>query len=55
VEGLEVGYGDKNNDGFLAAADINLPDGRDLQRLEVRLEIGGVGFKVNQSLSDLEL
>lgn len=47
MEGLELRDGDKDNNGLLAAADIDLPGSRDLQSVEFSLEIGNVVFEVN--------
>ena len=55
VEGLELGYGDKDDNGLLATADVNLTGSGDLQRAKLGLQIGDVGFEVNEGLSDLGL
>ena len=54
VEGLELGYGDKDDNGLLATTDINLPGSRDLQRVEFSLELGDIIFEINQSLGNLD-
>lgn len=52
MESLELGHGDKDDDGLLAALNLDLLGARDLERSELGLELGDVGLEVNESLSD---
>ena len=52
VESLELGHGDKDDDGLLAALDLDLLGARDLEGSELSLELGHVGLEVNESLSN---
>ena len=55
VECLQLGDGDKHNDGLLSALDINLPCGGDLKSPQLDLELGNVVLEVEESLSDGKL
>ncbi len=55
VESLQLGHGNKDNDGLLATTDIDLTGSRDLEGSEFSLEFGNVVFEVDQSLSDVDL
>lgn len=46
VEGLELGNGDEDDNSLLAALNVNLLSGADLERSELNLELGDVGFEV---------
>ena len=52
VESLELRHGDKDDNGLLAALDLDLLGARDLEGSELGLELRDVGLKVNESLSD---
>jgi len=54
VEGLELGDGDKDDNGLLPTPDVDFPGSGDLQRVEFSLEIGDIVFEVNQGLGNLD-
>ena len=55
VEGLQLGDGDKDDDGLLATAHIDFTSGRDLEGPELRLELGNVVLEVDDRLCDTDL
>lgn len=55
VEGLGHGDRDEDNDGLLAALDVDLTGLGDLELTELRLEVRNVLLEVDKSLSDLLL
>jgi hypothetical protein len=55
VERLDLGNGDEDDDGLLAALDVDLAGRRDLERTELGLEVGDVVLEVEESLSDQRL
>ena len=52
MERLELGDGDKDNDGLLATADIDLAGSRDLEWAELSLELGCAVLEVDDGLRD---
>lgn len=52
VESLELGHGHKDDDGLLAALDLDLLGARDLEGSQLSLELRHVGLEVDQSLGD---
>ena len=52
MEGLELGDGDEDDDGLLSSLDVDLLGGRDLERSELRLELGNVVLEVEDRLGD---
>lgn len=55
VEGLQLGDGDKDNDGLLATAYVDFTSGRDLEGTELSLELGHVVLKVDDGLRNADL
>ena len=55
VEGLQLGDGDKDDDGLLATADIHLAGSRDLEWAELSLELGCAVLEVDDRLGDGDL
>ena len=54
MESLELGDGNKDNNGLLATTNIDLTGGGDLEGSELSLELRDVVFKVNQGLCDAD-
>lgn len=55
VESLELGNGDEDNNGLLAALDVDLTSRRDLEGSKLGLELGNVVLEVQESLGNLLL
>lgn len=55
VERLELGNRDEDDDGLLAALDVDLTRGRDLEGAQLGLEVGNVVLEVEERLSDQAL
>lgn len=55
MESLELGNGDEDNDGLLAALDVDLTSRRDLEGSKLGLELGNVVLEVQESLGNLLL
>ena len=52
VERLQLGDGDKNDDGLLATADVDLARGGDLEGPELALQLGRAVLEVDHGLSN---
>ena len=52
MESLELRNGHKDDDGLLAALDIDLPCGGNLENAKLGLEFGDIVLEINQSLSN---
>ena len=50
MESLQLRDRDEDDDGLLAATDIDLASGGDLERAKLSLELGDIVFEVNQGL-----
>ena len=55
MEGLGLGNGDKDNNGLLAALDVDLAGLGDLELTELGLEVRDVLLEVEESLGNLLL
>lgn len=55
VESLQLGNGDEDNDGLLAALDVDLTSRRDLEGSQLGLDLRDVVLQVQESLGDLLL
>lgn len=55
MESLQLGNGDEDNDGLLAALDVDLTSRRDLEGSQLGLDLRDVVLQVQESLGDLLL